>query len=216
MRKAATEYWRLRQQITKQKYDLGFNKFAYRQDQYYSGEDEAWEDFGSKISSLDMKLELLTTQFGSVAAAFNKMKQNLLVDTDAILNAAFAILKGATNARSVTDIAAEGRRVIGYDCHPEDDADTPFVLVKDLIWYGRNQANHYMDPPGQAVSKLTEFRSTFADNLAEAWHPVYADDINIYFIPEAKISMSDEIIRILGWRKFEDFEQDLLEYIPAG
>lgn len=148
MRAVATEYWGLREQLTTQKYSVGFNEFAYRQDRVYSGLEEAWEDFGSKIPGLRMRVDVLKSQFGSVSAAFRQMKQSLLVDTDAIVNSAFAILKEETNAASITDIATEGRRIYCYKVEPHEECDGKFVLVKELLWYGRNQVNHYMDGQG--------------------------------------------------------------------
>ncbi|RYZ88893.1 MAG: hypothetical protein EOP04_08290 [Proteobacteria bacterium] len=214
---SAKPYWTLRDQMMEYNFEVGFNKFAYRHDKHHSGEAEAWEDFGSKWMGYQKSLEDLKSTYGSVEQAFQKIKLDLLVDTDAILNQAFGVLKSQTNASKSSEIQKQGRKLFGfspkYATDEDQDRDYPHVLVKDLIWYGRNQVNHYMDEPGRAVAKLNEFKAIFIANIEEHVHWEYSTDIQTFFCPESKISMSDEILRILDWQSYDDFQRDLEIYL---
>jgi hypothetical protein len=150
IRDTASQYWSIRDQIMECKFDRAFNEYAYQQDRHHSGRQEAWEDFGTKWVSLELELEKLKREYGSVEVAFLEKKRALLVDTDAILNTAFQLLREISCAKSVSEISFGGRPVYGIP--PafqaiETSNEIPSVPVKNLIWYGRHQANHFYDIP---------------------------------------------------------------------
>ncbi len=214
MKATVTLYWDLRDRIMDQEYDVGFNEHAYGQDKHYSGKKEAWHDFGSKQAGLEQELKDLESKYGSIELAFKEKKRALLVDTDAILNTAYQILREISGAKAILDIAAGGRPVYGFPPKYQRDYldnDMKSVPVKCLLWYGRHQINHYSDEPGNAVKELNKYKIIFIANIQEQLHWHYTADIEKYFVPEQKVSMSDEILRLLGWTSFDDFRRDLLQ-----
>lgn len=78
-------------------------------------------------------------------------------------------------------------------------ADISGVLVKDIIFEGRNQSIHYENPKeiSENVTKL------FAELDA-----IRKDGNN--WDAKSQTNFAFEVVKLLGWRKFSDFEAHLL------
>jgi hypothetical protein len=201
MNETANDYWRFRDLLLDYEYNRKFNEYAYRSDRHVSGEREAYEDFGEKWQELEAQKEQYEKEYGSLQEAYLQKKLALLVDTDVMLNVARDFLKKWTGVSNPKDITSKGRSACG-------------IPVKNLIWFGRNQAQHHLDSRGPAVEELCKMKKKMVDKISKEKHCQYAQDISIHFRPEDKISMSDEIVKILDWRNFQDFSKDLMKYVP--
>jgi len=76
--------------------------------------------------------------------------------------------------------------------------DIDGVLIKEIIWEGRNQSIHYENPneiSGNVVTLFAKLDSIRGDGVT--WDA------------RSKTNFAFEIVQLLGWRTYSDFEKHL-------
>ena len=195
-------YWRARLHLVEQQFDLGFNHYAANRLRREREDD--WEDYQRRADKLEDTFPKLIAEFGSIEAAFREMRTSAQCLSGALLQIGHQCLSRVWPGLGPKTLPAlpEGRLVYG-------------VPVRDLIWYGRNQAAHPFDGTGPAVEELTKMKEMICDGIAEEWHGDRAADFAKHFDLAAHESVADEIVRILEWDKPGAFEADLMGYERA-
>jgi hypothetical protein len=77
------------------------------------------------------------------------------------------------------------------------------VLVKDIIWEARNQSNHYENPKEISIH---------VENIFLELDKIRNDGIK--WDPNSKFNFAFEVIQLLGWLKYENFEKHLCSIRP--
>ena len=76
--------------------------------------------------------------------------------------------------------------------------DIDGVLIKEIIWEGRNQSIHYENPKeisGNVVTLFSKLDGVRGDGAI--WDP------------RSQTNFAFEVVQFLGWRKYSDFEKHL-------
>jgi hypothetical protein len=105
-----------------------------------------------------------------------------------------AALSGA-----ILQIAKQGISLrYGKPYNAPDGDNIGGVLIKDIIWEGRNQSIHYGNPKEVSDNVVTLFANL--DTIRS--------DGNTWDA-KSKINFAFEIVKFLGWRTYSDFEDHL-------
>ena len=70
------------------------------------------------------------------------------------------------------------------------------VAIHEIIWQGRNQALHWED-------------GTFSRAVENCFQQLAAN-VDATFHDYPRRNMAFDILQVLGWREFSDFERDML------
>ena len=201
LKKHAYPYWSIRHNRAEAEFDHSFAEHVMTHTKNDSDDDgmynRAVEDFNDSEEYLEESLETFLSKRGG----YFELRKSIQTHTNAIVDVVTLALKRVWSLSNPDDLSRlpEGKLIES-------------IPLKELLWYTRNYVHHHAEGKGPAKNKMLEFKERISQNIADEWHWVLSGDFESHFRIDKNENVSDEVVRIIGWRKYEDVLNDMTDY----